>query len=1232
MSQHDDWLRSQTLTLLDEQFLATLSEQKDREIHARIAALDINENPVDQIEGRVTGGNINIDGSSAVRRTCSLTMVCDQVDINDFYWGIKTKFKLEIGLCNHLTNQYAPEDGEYPEIVWFPEGIFVVTSFNTSISTNNCTISISGKDKMCLLNGDLGGQLFASIDFGTEETLVKTMEVVANITNNSSDGILANEYYYKPTSGQPETILSSDETYAFIINQAEGNYYKDGNLYRAQTGNTRPSERKYYTLYKKAVYPSEIFERVYFDGEDDASGQTTVTYEKNLYFYEKYADKQYYVVNTRNSTEGKHHYKLTTLYTMGYEKQIEHLTIEKIIRSAVHEYAKEPYHNIIINDLDDYGLEQLTYRGDKKLYALRKGATEHFVQLMLEGANPHVDAYVNSASFLPDTLTQEITSIKGTPLYLYDNQLYTEADVVAAGGIATTDNMYYLAVLEYGDDIGYRLTDLTYPGDLISSIGETLTSILDKIKTMLGDFEYFYDTDGRFVFQRQRTYVNTSWSQLTNSGDETYVEYGNSNKQKFSFNFEGNRLISAIQNSPVLNNLRNDFTVWGKRKGISGADIPIHARYAIDKKPVFYKTLSGSVYTVDKEYAIQQLDIPRESTIDNNAFLEQLAAFDLQYPAPEELHLTLPTKRTNGTWTPGWWDIRDWAAYYKLLTNTTADPDGTMKFYSSGDANGCIPIATLQQNGTPVPSYYQNSTGHVWLIEVFNNGSLNFGHGSGTFNPNENTWTTCTYYTSYYDNTGRLRTVGTDIKKNFSAPYRGCADQHTYLYFLDRIVRGSDRAVYFYNPDFPLGESAENLINDRIEEAYNTWKRENDVHIVDWREIIYQMASDYMAGQGCSVSNPIYLYHFEIENPDAPEEQQRRRKVLDDEPMTDPDHFLYEVGQRNPYFYPTGYTGYEQYYTDILGFWRQLYNPNYLPQEIYSQGVYKDDIKQRPGAVFYTKTKVWNPAKLIDYKIEFYFDKTNPDIQIQFAQLKAEMQAASGGIVLDDNFTEEDLANIPEGQKSDRFKELEEIYAKYTKFMVDPADSSEENAEKLRRLYWSREVSESPEQLNFWLEFLDSDTELASFSVQSVSARSKVVNEDKASAIFFTEIPGLILCDKLDSEGNCDYDNQRKALTANSGYVFIYLPKGFSKYFTISYRATSVKDKIDALLYQYAYCIENISITAIPVYHLQPNTRIYVQDKTTEIEGEYIVSRITLPLTYNGAMSITAAKAPERLY
>ncbi len=54
--------------------------------------------------------------------------------------------------------------------------------------------------------------------------------------------------------------------------------------------------------------------------------------------------------------------------------------------------------------------------------------------------------------------------------------------------------------MEYGNAIGYRQVDLTYAGDLITNVGDTLVTMLDKIKQMLGDFEYFYDIDGRFIF------------------------------------------------------------------------------------------------------------------------------------------------------------------------------------------------------------------------------------------------------------------------------------------------------------------------------------------------------------------------------------------------------------------------------------------------------------------------------------------------------------------------------------------------------------------------------------------------------------------------------------------------------------------------------------------------------------------------------------------------------------
>ncbi|MGM9964970.1 MAG: hypothetical protein ACI4W0_05885 [Bacilli bacterium] len=51
-----------------------------------------------------------------------------------------------------------------------------------------------------------------------------------------------------------------------------------------------------------------------------------------------------------------------------------------------------------------------------------------------------------------------------------------------------------------------------------------------------------------------------------------------------------------MSNNIKLDNLKNDYSVWGVRKNIGEAEVPIHARYAIDKKPYAYVTFPQSKY------------------------------------------------------------------------------------------------------------------------------------------------------------------------------------------------------------------------------------------------------------------------------------------------------------------------------------------------------------------------------------------------------------------------------------------------------------------------------------------------------------------------------------------------------------------------------------------------------------------------------------------------------------
>ena len=98
--------------MLNKDFLNKLDKERNKIIYARVSLIDFYENSSATLEGVITGGSINVDGASAVRRSCQLTMVTQDTNFNDYLWTLDSKFKLEIGVENKI-------DNSYPEIVWF---------------------------------------------------------------------------------------------------------------------------------------------------------------------------------------------------------------------------------------------------------------------------------------------------------------------------------------------------------------------------------------------------------------------------------------------------------------------------------------------------------------------------------------------------------------------------------------------------------------------------------------------------------------------------------------------------------------------------------------------------------------------------------------------------------------------------------------------------------------------------------------------------------------------------------------------------------------------------------------------------------------------------------------------------------------------------------------------------------------------------------------------------------
>lgn len=841
------------------EFLRELYGQKNLKKYAKVTALTLEEFPIESIEGAITQGSINIDGSSAVRRTCSLTMVTEQFKYDSYDWALKTKFKLEIGLENHINTNY-------PDIIWFKQGIYLLTSFNTSHSTNNFTISLSGKDKMALLNGEIGGSIESSVDFGTIE-------------------------------------------------------------------------------------------------EEDADGNWI----------------------------------------------IRKLPLKEIIRNAIHVYAHEPYHKIIIKDLDSYGLELLEYKYDEPLYLIRKNNQNNYFNAYFDMPCEYLPTeggsrQANNLSQIPEDqfeilLDNSTNDNNGAQFYFMNN--YTTS--------------YRVAKIAYGDCAGYRLTDLVYAGDLVAKAGESITSMLDKIRNMLVEFEYFYDVDGFFIFQKKPSFTSALWSFPLSEDDAQSLP----KKPEYAYEFYGQDLFTSLSYTPNILNLRNDYSIWGERTTVSGTKLPIHLRYAIDKMPEQYNTIEVADDEVEE---------------------------------------------------------------YNLKYNVTL----------SG----------------------QNSTKYT--------------------------------------------------------------------------------------------------IDD-----------------YDWREIIYRMAIDY------------YKYNHL-------------------------DNFESKVAIANPE-YPTGKTGYEQYYTDLQGFWRQIYNAD-ISLDIYAK-------EQEITVAKMDQATIQNMIKEAQLTVnEFNIIKTSYEKEIAevleyeqtVAQLEASMatqeqQLAKLSDDIKNTTIDEATTKYLEGRYTAVSTEYEEHKTLLSQLRLQAPDSSAEdlltdlyNAQlealkasdslndlenSLRdieikisnltedlielqetyypaghsRQYWCRIMYEQPDALNFWFDFLNpsTDSELTNYSVKSIGARPKVVNDSNVKSIYYREVPNVIYSSSL--------------LPDTYGYKMIQIPT-MDNMFSISAQGKSAKMRLDELVYQHFYCAESANITSIPLYHLQPNSRILLNDTETKLCGDYAVSKITIPLAYNGTMSITATK------
>ena len=75
----------------------------------------------------------------------------------------------------------------------------------------------------------------------------------------------------------------------------------------------------------------------------------------------------------------------------------------------------------------------------------------------------------------------------------------------------------------------------------------------------------------------------------------------------------------------------------------------------------------------------------------------------------------------------------------------------------------------------------------------------------------------------------------------------------------------------------------------------------------------------------------------------------------------------------------------------------------------------------------------------------------------------------------------------------------------------------------------------------------------------------------------------------------------------------------------------SAYDQIRYDLVQHTSYQNTVSLTAIPCFYLEPNTRIYMDDKSTGTNGDYVIKSISIPLGAGNNMSVSMSKALEQI-
>lgn len=1026
-------------------------------------------------------------------------------NVNELDWQIHTKYIVAIGKKNFVNDKY-------PEWIWFPMGMYIATDISMSNKLNGFQLSLTGKDKMCLLDGSVGGALFAEHDFANEEI-------------KSDDG-------------------------------------------------------------------------------------TTITYQAVL------------------------------IYDM--------------IREAVHVYAKEPYENILINDLEDVSVELLDYKVDN-------------LNCFLYDVSNYADFSVYSSSMC---FFSEDDPSYNDAFANYLNSIYVEGDegTIHEHNESSGVKRYYRIIkkLTYGDTAGYRATDLTYPGELVVQTGGTIVEMLNKVVEVLGEYEYFYDLQGRFIFRRKQIYHNVVWNGVVPE-DQSVGYFSSTEATQTIYDFTNSNIIESYSNKPKLTNIRNDWAVWGaigKTNNSSHKSWPCHLRYAIDDKPKAYHCLSDGYWYVTEGFNFDDKDNANELAVTElqdllDEYEEYLKSF-WHYPEgsstkeafyfDSEIKSNVAALKNHFTSTAssGRTKVVD---YRELIYRMALDYSRAamhIKEFDKVGLNSPVALYNIHTFKCPVKlyhgdgSYYSkdsvieaNSQDYVWYYDLktntfkkflsvdleicnigkFDNKGEQIQKGRKDYGQNEYTWVEWVLSKTNLKWAGQENEINNSSRSyvefervdsaDSSGKYRidtlGGVDgwQVRGMTFYDWVQHGSGNNVY-YLPRFRVTK----------EKTFEIISKE----LLAWEARLNNRYAIYFADM-LSFWNIYYKVDNDLTSDDVPEAY-FAGLTYNSQMLTQFQSSQFQTAQ-NTYYK-------EMLRTKSMSITDGERNQRYLMhKEAYLATLLsiEDKMTEFEEDLAATRAKMRNTA------YEEYYNSSVVDQVITIVKQYITDQRTNVNVGLTAVETTKNRYKTYADTLKNVVKTMEKEQKTHKQNMVKTAflawtDNGHWNPNFIRYHKDSHEISFiAPEDMLFWIDFMDTFSEYGKYKIASIGHRSKAINDTNIKAIFYRTIPNIMWLDPNDASFNA----------SNLSYIRLRLNNGLSNYFKISTQGKGAKDALDEMVYETTNYQETITLSCVPIYWFEPNQRIRVVDNNTGIRGEYIIKSFSYQLKFDGMMSITAYRAADRL-